>query len=106
VRREKLKPILGILELGDLLGGNSNLGKDLILSGSLTSFSLCLSLFDFPAESASSSVNRHACAVESKREKDIFSDLLLISNLEFTFRHRECMTYIILKFKQSKFNRK
>jgi hypothetical protein len=99
LRREELEPELGVYEAGDLSLTDANLGKDFILSRTLTRLSTGLSGVNFSLESACGGVNRHAGAVEGEGEEDILAELALEADLELTFRHRVCMPYIILNIK-------
>ena len=96
LRREELKPELRVLELRNLSLGNSELYKNLELGRRLSFQSLGLALLNFASKAASCGMDWHASAMEGEGEKNILSELALITNLELALRHGVSMTYIIL----------
>lgn len=99
--REELEPVARVLELGDLLLRNAELLKNLILGHDTVCTLLGLSLLHFALESASGSMDGHACAVEGEGEEHSLTKLTLEADLEFAFREGVSVTYIILNKRQS-----
>jgi hypothetical protein len=93
---EELEPVFGVLELRDLLISDADLLQNFELSKGLSLLSLGLAWLNLTAKAASSCVDGHTCAMEGKREKHILAQLFLVADLEFAFRHRISMSYIIL----------
>lgn len=99
LRREELKPVLGVDELGDFVSADSDLGQYLKLSRASARCPSSLSRLDLAAETASRCMDRHASAVEGEREENFFAELALVADLELALGHRVGMAYIILNRK-------